>query len=324
MLKGVRTQVTRLHSRLNQCRRRLPLPVVAFAAVLLALACAPQAPPGEASAPDPWPTAPQPRRTPLPLPTPTVPPPTAEPTATRGPFDFVGRQRARVLRVWDGQSALLEGGMTVRYLGVQAPPAGTFGRPSTPGGIAAAQRNADLVEGKEVELEQDVTEVDGDGQLPRYVWVDGEMVNKELLAAGLVQAAVADPDLRYQEDLLAAEREAWEARRGVWVNAPTMTRTPVVRPRATFRPAPPAPAAPAPRAPAISTAAPTSAAAPAPRFGDEAPPAGQAPAPAAPAPQPAQAPAAAPAAPVAPAAPQAPAPAAPQAPAPPAIPRFGE
>jgi endonuclease YncB( thermonuclease family) len=325
MLKGVRNQVTQLHSRLNQCRRRLPLPAVAFAGVLLALACAPQAPPGEAGAPEPWPTAPQPRRTPLPLPTPTVPPPTAEPTATRGPFDFVGRQRARVLRVWDGQSALLEGGMTVRYLGVQAPPAGTFGRPSTPGGIAAAQRNADLVEGKEVELEQDVTEVDGDGQLPRYVWVDGEMVNKELLAAGLVQAAVADPDLRYQEDLLAAEREAWEARRGVWVNAPTMTRTLVVRPRATFRPAPPAPAAPAPQATSIPTAGPPSGDAPAPRFGGEAPPAGQAPAPAAPAPQPTPAPAAAPAAPAAPVAPAAPAaPAAPQAPAPPAIPRFGE
>jgi endonuclease YncB( thermonuclease family) len=334
MLKGVCT-LTRGAARLLAGLRRLPAPAMALA-VVAELACGPLAPPAPPGTPEPWPTAPRPRRTPLPLPEPTAPAPTVEPTATRSAADFIGRQRVRVLRVWDGQSALVENGLTVRYLSVAAPSAGTFGRPTTPGGIAAAQRNAELVEGKEVEIEQDVTDVDGEGQLPRYVWVDGELVNKNLLLSGLVQAAVHEPDLRYAEDLLVAEHEAWEARRGLWVNAPTMTRTPIVRPRATPRPA--ASAAPAPRVPVAPTSP------PAPRFGNDeapanapvatavpaapaAPAAGQAPAPAqAPAaPGPAQAPAApAPAqapAPAAPAPAQAPAPAAPDSPA---IPRFGQ
>lgn len=219
--------------------RRL-LGVGALVALLLGQACAAFVSPDPT--PRPWPTAPQPRRTPLPLPEPTESPPTATPTATRGPADFVGKKRVRVLRVWDGQSVLIEDGLTVRYLGIQAQGGGAFGRPVTPLGAAAAQRNAELVEGREVELEQDTTDVDTDGQLPRYVWVDGVLVNRLLVQEGLAQVAVKEPDTRYAEDLLAAEREALEARRGVWVNAPTLTRTPIVRPRATFRPtATPAP-----------------------------------------------------------------------------------
>ncbi len=295
---------------------------LALGGALLGLACQPIAPPREPSTPAPWPTEPQPRRTPLPLPEPTDPPPTAEPTATRAPAAFINHQKAHVLRVWDGQSVLIENGLTVRYLGVQAPSAGAFGRPSAPGGAAAAQRNAELVEGKEVELEQDVTDVDENGQLPRYVYVDGEMVNRTLLEEGLIQTAVQPPDTRYEQDLLAAEQEAWSAKRGVWANAPTMTRTPVVRPRATLRPAPAAP--PATSAP-VPVATPTAASRPAPRFGDEAatptsPPAAptRPPAPAAPA---APTPRAATVAP----APATPAPAQPPAaPSPRVIPRFGQ
>src|SRR5438067_2677414 len=102
-------------------RGRLLAAGLAVATALLGLACQPLAPPGEPSTPAPWPTEPQPRRTPLPLPEPTEAPPTSEPTATRGPAAFIGHQKARVLRVWDGQSVLIENGLTVRYLGVQAP-----------------------------------------------------------------------------------------------------------------------------------------------------------------------------------------------------------
>ena len=103
-------------------------------AATLAVACLPIGLPGEARTPVPLPTVPQPRRTPLPLPEPTEPPATPEPTATRGPSAFIDHQTARVLRVWDGQSVLIENGVTVRYLGVQAPSAGAFGKPSAPGG----------------------------------------------------------------------------------------------------------------------------------------------------------------------------------------------
>ena len=301
------------------------LAALAVGAALLALACLPIAPPGDSRTPAPWPTAPQPRRTPLPLPEPTDPPPTAEPTATRGPAAFINHQKAHVLRVWDGQSVLIDNGLTVRYLGVQAPSAGAFGRPAAPGGAAAAQRNAELVEGKEVELEQDTTDVDSNGQLPRYVYVDGEMVNRLLLQEGLIQTSIQPPDTRYEQDLLAAEQEAWSAKRGLWVNAPTMTRTPVARPRVTPRPASPV------QAPAPPTATPAPGA---PRFGGETPALTQPPASTQP---PAPVATAAPPRPTAPSNPapapaptQPPAPAAPAAPQPPAaatpnaIPRFGQ
>ncbi len=207
---------------------------------LLALAavagCDPLAPVRPLGTPAPLPTAPEPRRTPIALPTPTPPPPTAPPTATRAPADFLGRQRTHVIRVWDGESILVDDGLTVRYLGLQAPGAGALGRPLQPFGREAAERNAELVEGKEVELEQDVTDVDANGQLPRYVYVDGQFVNQELVEAGLANAAARPPDLKHQDELLEAQANARENRRGIWANAPTLTVTPLPVP--TPRPAP--------------------------------------------------------------------------------------
>jgi endonuclease YncB( thermonuclease family) len=189
--------------------------------------------------PAPLPTLPPPRRTPLPGITATPVAIALPPSPTPTPPVFIGHQRARVLRVWDGQSFLIEGGLTVRLLGLEAPGAGVLGRPLAPGGREAALRAQELLEGKEVDLEQDSTYVDGNGQLPRYVYVDGVMVNRELLAAGLARLAVQPPDTRYQELLREAEREAREARRGLWAGPlPTPTR-----PRAPA-PAPARPAAP--------------------------------------------------------------------------------
>ena len=54
---------------------------------------------------------------------------------------------------------------------------------------SASDRNAQLVEGKTVYLEKDVSETDRYGRLPRYVWLkDGSMVNATLVAEGYAQA----------------------------------------------------------------------------------------------------------------------------------------
>ena len=224
--------------------------------------------------PAPLPTLPPPRRTPLPGTTPTPAQVALPPSPTPTPLMFQGWQRAHVLRVWDGQSFLIENGMTVRLLGIDAPGAGVLNRRLAPGGREAALRAQELLEGKEVELEQDVTEVDANGQLPRYVYVDGVMVNRELLAAGLARLAIQAPDTRHQDVLRAAEQEAREARRGLW-SAPLPTPT---RPPARQAPVQPAPPRPAP--------APT-----APRFDNQQPPVPRPPAAAPTAPAPTRAPA---------------------------------
>src|SRR5437867_3020724 len=114
------------------------------------------------------------RAIPTPTGTPTAVPPTPTTTSTRTPSP--GRSFARVVRVWDGNTVELEGGYSVRYIGVATPGAGMFRRPLEPFGREAAERNVDLVEGKQVELEADETDIDASGFMLRYVYVDGAMV----------------------------------------------------------------------------------------------------------------------------------------------------
>ena len=218
---------------------RAALGAFVLAALLLGASCSPVDLPALApAASTPLPTAGQPRRTPLPL-VATIPPtPAAVPSSTPAAADFVGRQRVRVLRVWDGQSVLVENGLTVRYLGLEAPGAGALGRPLEPLGREAALRNIELVEGKQVELELDATEVDTDGRLPRYVYVDGQLVNAELLQAGLARLKLEPANSRHEAALAEAERKAREARRGLWQTLPTPTRTPFARPALTPLPSP--------------------------------------------------------------------------------------
>ncbi|MFC1957820.1 thermonuclease family protein [Chloroflexota bacterium] len=83
-------------------------------------------------------------------------------------------------------------------------------------GIEAWQANRKLVEGKEVRLERDVSETDKYGRLLRYVWVDGTLVNAELVRQGLAEAKAYPPDTKYQDYLEQMETEAREAGRGIW------------------------------------------------------------------------------------------------------------
>src|SRR5207247_7913257 len=98
------------------------------------------------------------RAIPTPTGTATPIPPTATATSTRTPPP--GREIARVIRVWDGNTVEIEGGYSVRYIGVATPGAGMFRRPVEPFGREGAERNIELVEGKEVEIEADETDVD--------------------------------------------------------------------------------------------------------------------------------------------------------------------
>lgn len=172
-------------------------------------------------------------------PVPTAPPsagqtvvaastPSPQPSATATPAS--AREQVRVLRVWDGNTVLIEGGLSVRYIGVETPGAGALGRPLEPFGRDAAELNVRLVEGRTVELEKDVSEVDQRGFLLRYVYVGGVLVNAELLRAGLARYLPRAPDLKYQELLSAVEREARQARRGIWGAPPSVTVVPPATP----------------------------------------------------------------------------------------------
>jgi len=70
--------------------------------------------------------------------------------------------------------------------------------------------------GRRVGLELDVEERDEFGRLLAYVWVRGFQFNVELVRQGYAWVYPVPPNLRYAELLAACQREAQEARRGLW------------------------------------------------------------------------------------------------------------
>ena len=118
-----------------------------------------------------------------------------------------------VQRVVDGDTIVLAGGERVRYLGIDTPE--VTGVPEL-FGPEATEANQRLVEGRRVRLERDVTDRDRFDRLLRYVYVDGVMVNAELLLEGFARVLVYPPDSRYAQCFVALEEEAREDGRGLW------------------------------------------------------------------------------------------------------------
>ena len=85
-----------------------------------------------------------------------------------------------------------------------------------PFGKEAKEANRRLVEGKTVRLELDVEKWDKYRRLLAYVYVGETMVDAELVRQGFAQVATYPPNVKYQERFLKLQREAWEAKRGLW------------------------------------------------------------------------------------------------------------
>jgi micrococcal nuclease len=126
---------------------------------------------------------------------------------------------ARVTQIVDGDT--IEGDLQgrrerVRYIGVDTPETKLPSRGVEPYGPEATKANRQLVEGQTVRLEFDVQQRDKYGRLLAYVYVGDTMVNAELVRQGYAQVATFPPNVKYQERFLALQREAREARRGLW------------------------------------------------------------------------------------------------------------
>lgn len=177
----------------------------------------------------PSPTArPTPRPTARPTPRPTA---TPEPTPALGEAPRGSTQVGTVVSVTDGDTIRVNiDGVEypVRYIGVSTP---EIRNPVEWLGPEAAAANAHLVEGREVILEKDVSEVDQFDRLLRHVWVeDGGgylLVNLELVRLGFAQVTPYPPDLEYIDELYRpAEEEARAAGIGLWGSSPTPAPTP--------------------------------------------------------------------------------------------------
>ena len=129
---------------------------------------------------------------------------------------------ATVVRVIDGDTIEVDIGgrlYKVRYIGIDTPEVGR------PGADEATSVNTQLVSGRTVYLEKDVSETDRYGRLLRYVWTDEGMVNAILVANGYAQVATYPPDVKYQEDFLELQRQAEETGVGLWIAPQTIPTT---------------------------------------------------------------------------------------------------
>ena len=136
----------------------------------------------------------------------SLPSPTATPTSSL----------VKVTRVIDGDTIEIEGGERVRYIGIDTPETVDPRKPVQCFGIEASKKNKELVEGKNVRLEKDITDKDKYGRLLRYVYIDNLFINLELVKQGFAFSYTYPPDIKYQAEILAAEAEAREANRGLW------------------------------------------------------------------------------------------------------------
>lgn len=116
----------------------------------------------------------------------------------------------RVARILDGDTAVLASGERVRYLGINAPETGE------PFAAEATARNAALVKGRMVMLETDAELRDQYGRLLAFVIVEGTSVSATLIREGLAHILLIPPNRKHAESLLALQREAQAAGRGIW------------------------------------------------------------------------------------------------------------
>lgn len=136
--------------------------------------------------------------------------PSATPAATHGGVF------ATVVSVVDGDTIKIEGGEIVRYIGVNTPETVAPNRPVECYGKEASAKNKELVQGKRVELEKDVSARDKYGRLLRFVWIGDTMINEALVREGYAQVSTYPPDVKYQSRFVEAQRLAIAEKRGLW------------------------------------------------------------------------------------------------------------
>lgn len=121
-----------------------------------------------------------------------------------------------VIRAIDGDTIEIQGEKKIRYIGINTPELERPNKKIECFAKEALQKNKDLVEGKYVRLEKDVSETDKYQRLLRYVYVDGIFMNLELVKEGYAQVATYPPDIKYQKEFLQAQKEARAGRFGLW------------------------------------------------------------------------------------------------------------
>lgn len=133
---------------------------------------------------------------------------------------------ARVSRVVDGDTIIVRsvnrsgepsGALRrVRYIGVDTPESVKPDAPVECFGKEAATENRRLVEGRIVKLVSDKEAFDKYGRALAYVYVDGKLVNAELIKGGFARTIEIPPNTSKADELNDLERVAIRTNKGLW------------------------------------------------------------------------------------------------------------
>ncbi len=115
-----------------------------------------------------------------------------------------------VASVIDGDTFVTDSGEKVRLIGIDTPEV------DEPYYTEAKDYLSTRIEGKQVLLEGDSSNRDTYGRLLRYIWLDGELVNRELVEKGLALSRLYDPDTKYQHIFNEAQQRARNEQVGIW------------------------------------------------------------------------------------------------------------
>lgn len=144
-------------------------------------------------------------------------------TSDAGRLGALDDGEALVRKVVDGDTIEVEdraGRKKVRYIGIDTPETVDPRRPVGCFGKRASDENKKLVEYGTVFLEKDISDTDKYGRLLRYVYIERDgakvFVNDYLVRNGFAFARTFPPDIRYESQFRAAEREAREKNFGLW------------------------------------------------------------------------------------------------------------
>ncbi|MFZ1720656.1 MAG: thermonuclease family protein [Candidatus Moraniibacteriota bacterium] len=132
-------------------------------------------------------------------------------------MDAIDTEWVKVARVIDGDTIELENREKVRYVGVNTPESVDPRRKVECFGKESSAYNKNLVEGKWVRLEWDISDRDKYGRLLRSVYLeDGTFVNEILVREGYAHASPYTPDISKKELFREAEMDARMNARGLW------------------------------------------------------------------------------------------------------------
>lgn len=115
-----------------------------------------------------------------------------------------------ITKVLDGDTVETSLGEKIRYIGINAPENGE------PFSNEATKLNQNMVLGKGVRLELDVQAKDRYGRTLAYVFVGNTFVNLEIVKKGLAVVETIQPNVKYQDKIVKAQKEARENHLGLW------------------------------------------------------------------------------------------------------------